>query len=72
MEVRQLKYPNIEAERARHGLTIGDLAEKLNVTRKTIYNWQKAGKIPANKLEEMADLFGVTIDYLLNRKEAEA
>ena len=30
--MRQLKYPNIEAERARHGLTIGDLAEKLNVS----------------------------------------
>lgn len=65
--MRQLKYPNIAAERARHGLTIGDFADKLNVTRKTVYNWDRAGKIPANKLEEMADLFGVSIDYLLER-----
>lgn len=69
-EVRKLKYPNIAAERARHGLTVGEFAEKLKVSRKTVYNWENAGKIPAKKLSEMADLFGVTTDYLLEGGKA--
>lgn len=60
-------YPNIAAERARNGLTLDALAAELGVTRKTIYNWENAGNIPASALEKMADLFGCTIDYLLNR-----
>lgn len=62
-------YPNIAAERARQGMTVEDLATKLKVTRKTIYNWQKVGKIPADKLEQMADLFKCTVDYLLGRED---
>ena len=33
-----MSYPNINAERSRMGLTIEELAEKLGVTRKTVYN----------------------------------
>lgn len=60
-----MTYPNIAAERARNGMTIDDLARELGVSRKTIYNWQRAGNIPADRLEQMADLFGCSIDYLL-------
>lgn len=60
-------YPNIATERARNGMTVGDLADKLEVTRKTIYNWQNAGHIPSDKLEQMADLFNCSVDYLLGR-----
>lgn len=34
-------YPNIEAERARNNLSKSELAEKLNVDRKTYYNWER-------------------------------
>lgn len=60
-------YPNIAAERARNGMSLKDLADKLGVTRKTIYNWQASGHIPADKLEKMAEMFNCTIDYLLGR-----
>lgn len=62
-----MMYPNIEAERARKGLSCEALAEKLGVGRKTLYNWMESGKIPLSSLIAMADLFGCSIDYLLGR-----
>lgn len=58
-------YPNIDAERARHGWTVDTISKKLGVCRKTYYNWVKNGKIPKSKLVEMADIFNVSVDYLL-------
>jgi len=46
-------------------MSLDELAKKLNVTRKTIYNWQVKGKIPQKHLVKMSELFGCTIDYLL-------
>lgn len=60
-------YPNIEAERARHGMSIENLTSALGVCRKTYYNWISKGQIPQKKLELMADMFNVTIDYLLGQ-----
>ena len=37
----------------------------MGVTRKTILNWEPKGNIPQSALERMADLFHVTVDYLL-------
>ena len=51
-------YPNITAERARRNMTIDLFASQLGVTRKTVQNWQKSGKIPADKLLIMANMFG--------------
>jgi len=62
-----LLYPNINAERSRRKLTIEELAKALGVTRKTIYNWMTHGNIPQSKLEQMADMFDCSIDYLLQR-----
>lgn len=62
-----MRYPNIDAERARKGLTTGEMAEKMGVSRKTVYNWINNGRIPQSALEKMADLFGCSIDYLLGR-----
>ena len=60
-----LKYPNIEAERARRGWTTEELACKLGVSRKTYYNWVSQGKIPADKVQQLSELFSVSSDYLL-------
>lgn len=62
-----MKYPNIEAERARKGVSKDTLAEKLGVTRKTLYNWMEKGNVPLSALITMADLFDCSIDYLLGR-----
>jgi DNA-binding transcriptional regulator YiaG len=59
-------YPNIDAERARHKMTISELASILKVTRKTVYNWISRGKIPQEALEKMAKMWHVTIEYLLD------
>lgn len=58
-------YPNIDAERARKGLSVEALTKKLGVCRKTYYNWLSNGKIPQSKLELMANIFNVSVDYLL-------
>ena len=58
-------YMNIEAERARIGLSQDEFAEKLGVTRKTYYAWQSKEDMPASKLLEMSRLFNCSIDYLL-------
>lgn len=65
-----MKYPNIDAERARKGISNDRLAEELGVSRKTLYNWLTKGNIPLSALIHMADVFGCTIDYLLGRKIA--
>ena len=64
-----MPYPNINAERSRQGLTIGEFAEALGVSRKTVYNWMAHGNIPQSKLEKMAEMFHCSIDYLLERNQ---
>ncbi len=67
---KQHKYPNIEAERARHKMSLEQLTSKLQISRKTYYNWTHKGQIPQSKLEEMADIFNVSVDYLLKTEAA--
>lgn len=62
------KYPNISAERVRRGLSKDDLARVMGVSRKTIHNWENAGRIPSAALLRLADFFGVSTDYLLGRE----
>lgn len=65
-----MKYPNIDAERARRGMSADELANKLGVSRKTLYNWTASGNIPSSALVQMADMFKCSIDYLLGRLSA--
>ena len=69
MKTGNVKYPNIEAERARRGISNDALAESLGVSRKTLYSWMEKGNIPTSALIRMADLFGCSIDYLLGRSK---
>lgn len=62
-----MKYPNIEAERARSGMSKEGLAAQLGVSRKTLHNWVRSGNIPLNALTKMADMFECSVDYLLGR-----
>lgn len=68
-----MKYPNIEAERARTGMTKIALATEIGVSPDTMKNWQNGkNEIPASKIVAMADLFKVSTDYLLGRATANA
>lgn len=65
-----MKYPNIEAERARLGLSKEDFAKKLGIATKTYYNWiNGVNPIPSDSLLLMADTCSSKIDYLLGRGE---
>ena len=66
-------YNNIEAERARKGLSKEELATRIGISVKTYYNWLNGtNPIPSIALIKMADMFGVGIDYLLGRNVAES
>lgn len=66
-----MNYPNIEAERARAGMTRGGMAAAINVSTDTVKNWQSGRtEIPVSKIVALADLFNVSTDYLLNRAAA--
>jgi len=62
-----LKYPNIEAERARRGISKAKLAKLLGVCEKTLYNWINSGVWPSTALQKMAEMFDCSIDYLLDQ-----
>ena len=43
-----------------------ELAEKLNVSKQTVSNWENNNILPSiDTLIKVADFFGVSIDYLL-------
>ena len=57
---------NIVAVRARKRLTKEELSRKLGISLKTYYNWlNEDTDIPGTKLMEMATMFGVTMEYLM-------
>ena len=54
------------------GLTQAQLAEKLNVSDKTISKWEQDSGFPSIEFfPALANLFNVTIDYLMTGKEPE-
>ena len=57
--------PNIEAERARMGMTKGQMCEALGVTSKTYISYIEGGNIPSSVLEKLREMTGKSIDYLL-------
>ena len=65
-----MMFNSIEAERARNGMSKEELATQIGISVKTYYNWLNGvNPIPSTAFIKMSDIFGVTIDYLLNRDE---
>lgn len=61
-----MKYPNIESERARLGITQDEIAERLDVTDNTYRNWITGRTdIPVSKAITMTKLFNCSMDYLV-------
>lgn len=66
--MNSFKYPNIEAERIRLGLSQEQIITNLGYKgRKSYYSWLSSGNIPTSVLERMADMFDCSVDYLLGR-----
>lgn len=54
--------------RNKSGLTQNEIATKLNVSGQTILNWENGIYEPKiNQLIQLADLFNVSVDYLIER-----
>ncbi len=61
-----MRYPNIEAERARSGLTKGAMCERVGISRNTYSNIQSGNHEAAMKtFVKLSNLFGCTVDKLL-------
>ena len=57
---------NITTLRQNHKMTQIELAEKLNYSDKAVSKWERGESMPdVIVLKSIADLFGVTLDYLL-------
>ena len=62
----------IAALRKTKGWTQVDLAEKLNISDKAVSKWEsEAGYPEITMFPRLADLFGVSIDYLMTGKEVQ-
>ena len=58
---------NIAELRKKQGMTQLDLAEKLNYSDKAVSKWERGESLPdITVIKNIADLFGVTVDYLIN------
>lgn len=58
--------PIIEAERIKHQMSRGELADVLGVSKRTITNWQNGStELPLSKLLSIAKMWNCSTDYLL-------
>lgn len=60
---------NIEAERARLQMTKEQMCEALKITSKTYNSYISGGKIPSTVLEQLREMTGKSVDYLLGLTE---
>ena len=56
--------------RRREGMSQEQLADRLGITRQSVSKWESGASVPElAKLIAIADLFGVSLDYLMGRKD---
>ena len=71
-DVKTTLAKNITALRQSHKMTQIELAEKLNYSDKAVSKWERGESMPdVAVLKAIADLFGVTLDYLLEENHEE-
>lgn len=66
-ELRLITASNIIKLRTGAGMTQAELGARLNYSDKTVSKWERGEAIPdAFVLTQLADIFGVSVDYLLS------
>ena len=66
-DLKPIIAKNIIDLRRAADITQAQLAEKLNYSDKAVSKWERSEAIPGvTTLKEIADLFGVTVDYLIS------
>ena len=69
-EIKQIIAKNISDLRTNGKMTQLELAEKLNYSDKAVSKWERGESIPdVITLKSIADMFEVTVDYLLSEHE---
>ncbi len=69
-DIKNIIAGNIISLRRKKGMTQSELADILNYTDKAVSKWERGESIPnVIVLKEIADLFEVTVDYLINPRE---
>lgn len=69
--VKSIVAKNIAKLRQAKGMTQGELAEKLNYSDKAVSKWERAESMPdISVLVELADIFDVSLDYLVRAEES--
>lgn len=72
-ELKLIISENISTLRRNAEMTQADLAEKLNYTDKAVSKWERGESVPdISVLKDIADLYGVTVDYLLKADHEKA
>ena len=70
-ELKLIFASNLIRLRTAAGMTQAELGEQLNYSDKSISKWERGEAIPdAAVLKRMSEIFGVTVDYLLNEHDA--
>ncbi len=65
-------YEIFEQLLQKHGLTSYKLSQLIGVSQSTLSDWKRGRSTPKqDKLQKIADYFGVTVDYLMTGKEPE-
>lgn len=65
-DIKSIVAKNIAELRLLNNMTQLELAQKLNYSDKTISKWERGDSIPdVAVLTEIADMFGVTLDYMV-------
>ena len=72
-DLKPIIAKNISELRRANDITQAELAEKLNYSDKAVSKWERGESIPdVTVLSEIADIFNVTVDYLLTEDHESA
>ena len=66
-DIKLILASNLIRLRTEAGMTQADLGEKINYSDKTVSKWERAESLPdVSVLKKMAEIFGVSVDYLIS------
>ena len=69
-ERRAIVADNLIRLRIAAGLTQAELGERLNYSDKSVSKWERGDAVPdVFVMKQIADIYGVTVDYLLESHE---
>lgn len=72
-DLKPIIAKNITDLRKANDITQADLAEKLNYSDKAVSKWERGESVPdISVLKNIADIFGVTVDYLISEEKIPA